>query len=121
MRLLLSELPYKYTKTSPYYALSGKEIYHKEINEKIIELFKERDSIYLLNVNDIVRSQSDYFDNINHYSKLVYYKIAKEFIDYVNSIGGVNIKSKKIYHVLWEHFKRAIYKTFILRLSRFTL
>lgn len=119
--LLLSELPYKYTKTSPYYALSGKEIYHKEINEKIIELFKERDSIYLLNVNDIVRSQSDYFDNINHYSKLVYYKIAKEFIDYVNSIGGVNIKSKKIYHVLWEHFKRAIYKTFILRLSRFTL
>lgn len=113
--LLLSELPYKYTKSSPYCALSGKEIFHREINEKIIELFKERHSIYLLDVNNIVRSQSDYFDNINHYSKLVYYKIAKEFIDYVNSVGDVNIKSKKMYHVLWEHFKRVIYKIFVLR------
>ena len=114
--LLLSELPFHYANHSPYLFLSGKEQIHREINHTLRNTFQGKDYVYLLDVNQYIKSQADYFDNINHYSKLVYYKMAKEFIAYVNSLGGAKISSTNYLQVIWGHLKRTIYKRFFLRL-----
>lgn len=86
-----------------------------EINSALRDVFRGKDYVYLLDVNRYIKSQADYFDNINHYSKLVYYKMAKEFIEFVNSLGG-EIAQKNYLQVIWGHLKRTVYKTFFLRI-----
>ena len=113
--LLLSELPFHYPKHSSFASWAGKEQTHMEINSALRDVFRGKDYVYLLDVNRYIKSQADYFDNIHHYSKLVYYKMAKEFIEFVNSLGG-EIAQKNYLQVIWGHLKRTVYKTFFLRI-----
>ncbi len=117
--LLLSELPFHYPKHSPYGTWSGKEQTHKEINSALRNIFQGKEYVYLLDVNLYIKSQTDYFDNINHYSKLIYYKMAKEFIEFVNSLGEDKVTNRSYFQAIWEHLKRTVYKTFFLQIRQF--
>lgn len=90
--LLLSELPYTIQMKNNE-AFSGKEKIHISFNEEIIKRFSSNENVEFIHVNKMIQSQEDYFDNINHYSKLVYYKMAQEFIKILNEWNITNIKT----------------------------
>ncbi len=113
--LLLPERPYHYAHHSPYAFLQGKEQNHRDINNALRNAFRNKKAVYLLDINKYIKSQSDYFDNINHYSKLVYYNIAKELIKVANSSGQATITHKSYRRALWDHLKRTLYKILVLR------
>ena len=92
----------------------GKEILHKRINDLINERFANNQSVRLLDVNQFIKRQSDYFDNINHYSKLVYYKMAKQLISYMTKDGEIVLSTKPKLIAIFENFKRMFYKKLAL-------
>ena len=114
--LLLSELPFKPLNQAMDF-MPDKEIIHKEINHELIQVFKDTD-VFFIDVNKYINGQSDYFDNINHYSKSVYYHLSKEFLQYVSSVSEITISSSSVLKVFIENLKRRIYKEFILRFQK---
>lgn len=110
--MLLAELPCTASKD-----FAGKEVLHKAINSELRSMFAQEDKVYLLDVNKYVTKQADYFDNINHYSKLVYYKIANEFVNYVNHNIGIIIPTKSFMYAIYSNFKRMLYKFYSQKLK----
>lgn len=65
----------------------NRHILHKELNKEIQNIVNEYDNCYLINVNDIIKSESNHTDTIRHYERQVYYKIALSIIDVLKNIG----------------------------------
>lgn len=57
---------------------------HKKINRLIEEFAKDRRRITLVNTTDFIHSQADYEGCINHFSRNVYYNLAKQVCSYIN-------------------------------------
>lgn len=106
--LLLSEL--EFISKDPNYQFNGKEILHKDINCSLVKEFSSRKNVYFINPSDFITKQSDYFDNINHYSKEVYYKLAKEIITIVNNTINTKIKKKSIINMKIQDLMYKLYK-----------
>lgn len=109
--LLLAELRYDGKKDD----FAGKEKIHKSINQEIKNRFSNDENVYLLDVNRYIKSQGDYFDNINHYSKLVYYNMAKEFVDVVKKEKSLEMGTKFKFKAFYENLKRKLYKNIFLK------
>ncbi len=111
--MLLPELAYHYAPDEDVNAFSGKEIMHRQLNEAIRNKFNGREGVYLLDVNKYIKNQSDYFDSINHFSKVVYFKLADEFSKYVGSFG-YSVKTKSYLVAYLRNIARNLYKRYIL-------
>lgn len=113
--LLLSELEYRSKNPEYNEVFSNKHLIHKAINQEIRKAFRADQNVYLLDVNRYINNQSDYFDSINHYSKYVYYKMAKELVTFINNEQsitiGISSKTKAIYH----NIRRLIYKKLFVK------
>ena len=84
-RLVLSlgvEIPYEGNQSPAY---EDRHIYHKNLNAVIREWAQDKDNVFLLDTNDYVKSQSDFTNNINHYTKEIYYRMTMDFIHLVNN------------------------------------
>ncbi len=79
-----SELPYDNNKQPAY---MDRHIYHSELNRCIRIWASGKNRVFLLDTNKYVTSQTDYTNNINHFSKEVYHKMAQDFLQIVNSHG----------------------------------
>ena len=106
--LLLPELPFEGHSCLP----SDKYKFHKEINRALIDRLANED-VHYIDVNNHIKSQSDYFDSINHYSKIVYYNLAKDFIEII----GRKVKTRSIFRVYFDHIKRTVYKHLVLKVK----
>lgn len=108
----LAELPYERTSTQSF---DGKELLHRQINQALRQGVGKMEHVQFLDVNQFVQKQSDYFDNINHYSKLVYYHLAQEFLRLIpdRDRREFSIKSKPA--ALYQHIKREVYKWVLLQ------
>jgi len=102
--MLLPELEFK----SKDNFMKGKEKIHKIINDEIRKTFSCDNRIVILDVNNYIKNQSDYFDSINHYSKKVYYMLAKDLISICNSDGTMKMSSKL--KMIYQNIRRQIYK-----------
>ena len=110
--LLLSELAFEGSSCDNFF---GKETLHRAINLKIKEKFANRKDVSLLDVNKFIVSQSDYFDNINHYSKMVYYQMAQEFNIILDARVHKRIPIKSELYAKYQNFRRSVYKRLFLR------
>lgn len=50
---------------------------HQEINAAIKEWAKDKKNVSLINLTDIISSDNDYTDNINHFKRNIYFKLAQ--------------------------------------------
>lgn len=107
----LAELPYKGISTQSF---GGKELLHRQINRALQQGVGKMKHVQFLDVNQFVQKPSDYFDNINHYSKLVYYHLAQEFLRLIpdKDRRGFSITPKSA--ALYQHIKREVYKRVLL-------
>lgn len=78
--------------------------YYREINPIIRSFAMEHRRMRVVNVSDFIRSQSDFQDCINHFSRDVYYNIAGEISRYINekvdAIVSTDSGDKKISFII---------------------
>ena len=92
----------------------GREELHIEFNNAL-RSFAEKHSgrVFLLEVNKIIKNQSDYDGSINHFTLKIYYELAQEVIRMLNEISGQNVLvSKSKISVLILNLK-AWFKSFV--------
>ena len=105
--LLGSEKPYEKNTNKNY---EDRHLFHKELNQKIKALSLTEPRIKYIEFNKYVKGQSDYFDNINHFMKPVYYNVSKEMIAYVKGLCNVKINSSSIGIYIKQIIKQNIKK-----------
>jgi FkbH-like protein len=107
--LLGSEIPF--TKIdSPNYA--DRHLFHKELNDKIKELSKTNSRLKYIEFTKYVKSQNDYFNNINHFMKPVYYEVSKEMINIISELLNVQIEKKGKISFIKQYVKQILKRTF---------
>lgn len=63
-----------------------RHILHKQFNYQIRKYVKRHsDRFYIIDSNSYVKDQSDFYDSINHFSLKIYYEIAHDIIELINS------------------------------------
>lgn len=73
-------------------AYKDRHIFHKQINDLLRKWAKECDNVEVIDVNKYVKSSSDFYDHINHYSKPVYYKLANDIVEIINKYADSSVK-----------------------------
>lgn len=71
--ILGSELEYV-AEQKPHY--KGRHLQYARINMLFRQLSQENPRVLLLDVNDFIKDQSDFTDNINHWQRRIYYQMA---------------------------------------------
>lgn len=61
---------------------------HREINRQVKAFAADKKRIRLVNMTDFIRSQEDYGDSINHFSRNVYYNLATAVCSCINGVFG---------------------------------
>lgn len=112
--VLLPELKYK-SKIGDENIIEGKEKFHVEINRCVKETFKECSNVILMDVNKYIKTQNDYFNNINHYSNLVYYNMAQELTDVLKASGEEDYQTASKVNAWYSNLKKMIVKKFFLK------
>lgn len=76
---------------------------HKEVNAAIREWSKNKTNIHLIDVNDYIKSQSDFYNNINHYMKHIYFKMAKRLIEIINTECHKKYKGNRFAYIFQKY------------------
>lgn len=80
-----------YYEKNTYPAYENRHIVHKQINDAIRAVAEDL-NIYLIDVNKYLVDQSSFYDHFNHYIKPVYYQLAGEIVELINSQTGACLK-----------------------------
>lgn len=88
--ILGSEIQYDKEDLSTY---KDRHIWHKSFNNEISNIHHER--LHFINVTDYIKSQSDFTNNINHFTPRIYYKMSCDIKLLINNVCGssINVKS----------------------------
>lgn len=81
-----------YYEKNTFPAYENRHIVHKNINDTIRKAVADGLDIRLIDVNKYLVDQSSFYDHFNHYIKPVYYRLAGEIVELVNSTLGTNVK-----------------------------
>ena len=93
--ILGSEIPFE-KNTQPNY--EDRHLIYKEINQLFRDLAKRNNRVLLIDLNDIIRGQEDFTNNINHFHRRVYYEMAMKANEHIKVCTGENLKGKsKLY------------------------
>lgn len=83
-----SETPHE-GNTQPAYA--DRHIYNKELNEKIRNWAKDKPRVVLMDFNNYIDGQDSFTNNINHFSKKIYFNVAQELIKIIEEKSEENV------------------------------
>lgn len=67
-------------------AFAGHASFHRDVNDMARRFAKGRDRVKLIEATKYIRTQSDYVDCIDHYSRNVYYEMAQELNGYITNV-----------------------------------
>jgi hypothetical protein len=75
------------------YVYHNRHILHRELNNAIRELARSDQRVVLLDLNDIVKHQGDFTDNLNQFSSRVYFEISQKMISIINESARTKIQN----------------------------
>ena len=103
--ILGSEKEYEKENLSAY---ANRHKWHKEFNSRLMELKDNR--LHFVNITDFINSQSDFTNNINHFSPTVYYKLSSCLKTLIMQVCGDRFK-------IDTNWKRYYVKRFIMPIA----
>lgn len=92
--LLGCETPYEANMQEAYV---GRHLYHKMLNDQVREWARSKNRVILLDINDYVKGQNDFTNNINHYTKQIYYKLSQRLIEIINQGSAGNLRESTLF------------------------
>ena len=87
--ILGSEIQYEKETLSAY---KDRHLWHKSFNDEIANIQSAR--LHLIKVTNHIKSQSDFTNNINHYTPNVYYKLSCDIKTVITEVCGPSIVVK---------------------------
>lgn len=94
--ILGPEIPCE-NETYPSYI--GREIIYRDLNIAFRKLHEKNPRILLIDSNDYIHSQADFTNNINHWRRDVYFRMAKVVNEYINEYTSIQSKKKNILYL----------------------
>jgi FkbH-like protein len=88
---------------------------HQHVNQLLKSTFGDKGNIGFINVTDFIKSQNDFNGCTNHFTRQVYYQLANEIANYVNTGES---KGKMRIQPNWEVTLRSYARRLKRRLSR---
>ena len=88
------------------FAYKDRELYHIELNESIKTALKDYQNVKFIELTNYAKDTSDYTNNVNHFTKKVYYSIAKDIIDIFKEKGSNTIKKSSLFEPLYRLIKK---------------
>lgn len=82
-----SEIPFLNNTQEAY---KGREVYNKELNMLVRRWAEDNTRVRIIDTNDYLHNQKSFTNNINHFSKEVYYKISSKLIEIINEYDNDN-------------------------------
>lgn len=95
--ILGSETPFDKNTQENY---NDRHLINKEINDLFRTLSKENNRVLLIDINNFIKGQDDFTNNINHYHRRVYYQIATKANQYIETSTGTRLKQKSLFYFL---------------------
>lgn len=84
--ILGSEIPYEKEALSAY---KDRHLWHKSFNDEISSI--QNDRLHFVRVTDHIKSQSDFTNNINHFTPSVYYKLSCDIKSIITEVCGSSV------------------------------
>lgn len=94
--ILGSEIPFLKNAQSAY---DNRHEDHKALNVLLREFALKNKRVKIIDVNDFIKSQDDFTNNINHYSKRVYFEIAQKAKNIISETLHYEVRDKKGYQL----------------------
>ncbi|HLP06094.1 MAG TPA: HAD-IIIC family phosphatase [Paludibacter sp.] len=92
------EFPYEANKEEFY---KDRHVSHKLLNDEMRKMANENPRILLLDLNEIVKTQADFTDNLNQFTARVYYEISQYMIRIINQSVFAKVEN---YSTLYVYF-----------------
>lgn len=91
-----SELIY-YKNKQPAY--NDRHLFNKELNKAVYKWAADYNNVKIIDFNYYITGQKDYFNNINHFVKRIYYEVSKDVADILSDYSeqSINTRSKKYF------------------------
>lgn len=99
--ILGSETPFEKNTQENYI---DRHLIYKEMNQLYRNLAKLNERILLIDVNDFIQSQKDFTNNINHFQRHIYYKIAMKANEYIEAETGSKLRIKNKSYLYFHQF-----------------
>ena len=96
--ILGSETPFLGNKQPNY---EGRHLLHAEINRRMRSLAERENRVFLIDVNDYIRGQRDFTNNINHFQRRIYYEMALKANAIIAECTGAPVSEKGRFY-LWS-------------------
>lgn len=81
-----------YYEKNTFEAYMDRHLVHREVNSAIRTWAEGQENVRLMDVNRYIKDQSSFYDHFNHYIKPVYYALAEELVEIVNTATGSKIR-----------------------------
>lgn len=93
--LLGGELPYEKNTIEAY---KNRHVVHKNINFAVRNWAESVNNVELIDVNNYLVDQSCFYDHFNHYTKPIYYSLAKDMVTIINKYtdSGIHNTSRLV-------------------------
>lgn len=97
--ILGSETPYLKNDKPNY---EGRHLDYAELNARMRDLARENNRISLIDVNEYIRGQEDFNDNINHFKRRVYYNMASRANELIAELTGSKLHQKSRFYLFYK-------------------
>lgn len=105
--VLGSELEYSHNTKAAY---ADRHVYHQQLNLAVKKWRDGKNRVHLLDVNEIALSPADFTNNINHFTRKVYYQMSSKLVAIIESISGKRLKQNGEILANAVHFLRKLRK-----------
>ena len=92
-------------------AYNGRELFNKQLNGLAYKLAKSENRICLLDVNEFIDGQQSFTNNINHFERLVYYKMSQKLI-MIAKESGLSFKNDSSFKTILKKYFRKLGRFF---------
>lgn len=101
-----SEIPYEGKKKPSYI---DRHLFNKRLNDLVKAWSADKQNVYLTEVTKYIGSQNDYTNEIDHFSKRVYYLLSQDIIRIINEHSSFTLKKGSPF---FKRCKRGVKKVF---------
>jgi len=72
---------------------------HLELNKAIRQFANTNNRLKIIDLNEIVKSQSDFTNNINHFTSKVYYELSLKITEIINERSNIQVKNYRSIYI----------------------
>lgn len=107
--LLGTELPFEKNKLKNY---EDRAEFHRAVNQKLRVYAAQESNVGIIDFGEFVKKQTDYFNNINHFIKPVYYQVSGEMIKIINQHTATSVRTKNLGKAYLSYLRQIVFKLF---------